>query len=244
MIPEFDWPFQTDLDENNRWVRMSQCIPWDELAEGYYQGLSSQIGRPAKDARLVIGAVIIKHKLCLSDAKTVQQIQENPYMQYFVGLSGYQMNAPFASSLFVDIRKRMGQSVFEAFHRAIIEAQDGEKEKIKPEPENQEGYQNQLPNPSEKCTPLVLEDETAEDIEKAVSTHAGKLILDATVVEQAIRYPTDLSLLNEAREFSEKIIDKLYPHHQCSPINVTRGTNLATRERIKHCKDVPVMIAF
>ncbi len=28
---------------------------------------------------------------------------------------------------------------------------------------------------------------------------------------QAIRYPTDLSLLNEARRFSEQIIDKLYP---------------------------------
>jgi len=41
-------------------------------------------------------------------------------------------------------------------------------------------------------------------------THQGKLILDATVAEQAIRYPTDLSLLNEAREFSEQIIDRLY----------------------------------
>jgi len=30
------------------------------------------------------------------------------------------------------------------------------------------------------------------------------------VAPQAIRYPTDLSLLNEAREFSEKIIDELY----------------------------------
>jgi IS5 family transposase len=38
----------------------------------------------------------------------------------------------------------------------------------------------------------------------------GKLILDATVAPQAIRYPTDLSLLNEAREFSEQIIDRLY----------------------------------
>jgi hypothetical protein len=43
-------------------------------------------------------------------------------------------------------------------------------------------------------------------------THQGKLILDATVAEQAIRYPTDLSLLNEAREFSEQIIDRLYAH--------------------------------
>jgi len=66
-LAEFDWPFQVALDEGNRWVKMSECIPWDELAEGYYQGLSTKQGRPAKDARLVIGAVIIKHKLCLSD---------------------------------------------------------------------------------------------------------------------------------------------------------------------------------
>ena len=31
-LAEFEWPFQTALDENNRWVRMSGCIPWDELA--------------------------------------------------------------------------------------------------------------------------------------------------------------------------------------------------------------------
>ena len=88
---EFDWPFQTAMDENNRWVKMSQRIPWDALAKGYYKGLSLKKGRPAKVARLVIGAVIIKHKLCLSDEETVAQIQENPYLQYFVGLAGYQM---------------------------------------------------------------------------------------------------------------------------------------------------------
>jgi transposase, IS5 family len=32
-IAEFDWPFETALDPNNRWVKLSQCIPWDELAE-------------------------------------------------------------------------------------------------------------------------------------------------------------------------------------------------------------------
>ena len=32
-LSEFDWPFQTALDKNNRWVKMSECIPWDELAE-------------------------------------------------------------------------------------------------------------------------------------------------------------------------------------------------------------------
>lgn len=83
----------------------------------------------------MIGAVIIKHKLILSEEETVQLIQENPNMQYFVGLSGYQMNAPFAPSLFVEIRKRMTASVFDVFYDAIITAHDGEKEQSKPESE-------------------------------------------------------------------------------------------------------------
>jgi hypothetical protein len=101
---------------------LSECIPWDELTQGYYQGLSDTQGRPIKDARLVIGAVIIKHKRCLSDRETVSQIQENPYLQYFVGLAGYRREAAFAPSLFVEIRKRMGQSVFDVFQGAIIDA--------------------------------------------------------------------------------------------------------------------------
>ena len=80
-LAEFEWPFQVALDGNNRWVKLSQCLPWDALAEGYYQSLSEREGRPAKDARLVIGAVIIKHKLCLSDEETVEQIRENPYLR-------------------------------------------------------------------------------------------------------------------------------------------------------------------
>ena len=205
-LAEFDWPFQTALDKDNRWVKMSECIPWDDLAEGYYRGFSVREGRPAKDARLVIGAVIIKHKLCLSDEEAVQQIQENPYLQYFVGLPGYQMEAPFAPSLFVEIRKRMGQSVFEVFHGAIIEAVEEARATRK----------------SSRSRPSSVKEESEEDHDDdpppssgevrqtQEPEHQGKLILDATVVEQAIRYPTDLSLVNESREFSEQIIDILY----------------------------------
>jgi len=55
------------------------------ICSSYHQSLSANKGRPAKNARLVIGAVILKHKLCLSDEETVCQIQENPYLQFFVG---------------------------------------------------------------------------------------------------------------------------------------------------------------
>lgn len=194
-LAEFDWPFQTTLDEHNRWVKLAECIPWDELAEGYYQGLSQTQGRPTKDARLVIGAVIVKHKLCLSDRETVAQIQENPYLQYFVGLSGFQMHEPFAPSLFVEIRKRMGQLVFDVFQRAIIDVIDGTQIK---------------PTPKDNASPARSSDDD-QSARKADVARQGKLILDATVAPQAIRYPTDLSLLNEARQFSEQIIDRLYP---------------------------------
>ena len=202
-LAEFDWPFQSGLDEQNRWVKMSQCIPWDELAEAYYAGLSSTQGRPSKDARLVIGAVIIKHKLCLSDRETVAQIQENPYLQYFVGLPGYQMKAPFAASLFVEVRKRMGPSVFDVFYQAVVTAVATAKQTSASKGKAQARSSDDDDPPSG-----VSADPTkSEPVEPAP---AGKLILDATVAPQAIRFPTDLSLLNESREFSEQIIDKLY----------------------------------
>ena len=148
----------------------------------------------------MIGAVIIKHKLCLSDRETVAQIQENPYLQYFVGLPGYQMEAPFVPSLLVEIRKRMGPSVFDVFESAIIASvEEAKARRKKASPEGSEPDDDEPPTASGGGSP----DEPPE--------HQGKLILDATVAPQAIRYPTGLSLLNEAREFSEQIIDELYP---------------------------------
>jgi len=47
-LAEFDWPFQVALDESNRWVELSQCIPWDEMAEGYYRGMSKDKGHTRK----------------------------------------------------------------------------------------------------------------------------------------------------------------------------------------------------
>ena len=210
----FETPFEVKLDANNRWVKLSQCIPWDELASGYYQNLSSTHGRPAKDARLVIGAVIIKHKLCLSDEETVQQIRENFYLQYFVGFPAYQDKQPFAPSLFVEIRRRMGEQTFAHFHQVIVNAMAAspvlrsEKGKAKCNHCDDDDPPNQ-----DKAAPTCDEEDVEQDAHKSeeASAHQGKLILDATVVEQAIRFPTDLSLLNESREISEHIIDVLYP---------------------------------
>ncbi len=195
----FKTPFEVSLNENNRWVKLAQVIPWDELANGYYSGFHETHGRPAKDARVVIGAVIIKHKLCLSDEETIMQIQENMYLQYFVGLKAFQSKPVFVPSLFVEIRKRMGEAVFEAFEQSIITALETQKQSAKAKDDHDSDNDNDG-NPGLP---------TKEAMPKP--THQGKIIVDATVVEQAIRFPTDLSLLNEAREISERIIDTLYP---------------------------------
>lgn len=39
--------------------------------------------------------------------------------------------------------------------------------------------------------------------------NSGTLLLDATVAEQQIEYPTDLKLLNESREQLERMIEQL-----------------------------------
>jgi hypothetical protein len=48
-----------------------------------------------------------------------------------------------------------------------------------------------------------------EGVEKK-EENEGKLLLDATCTPADIKYPTDIGILNEAREKTEKIIDKLY----------------------------------
>jgi transposase, IS5 family len=186
----FKTPFERELDGGNRWVKLGECVPWDELAEAYYRNMSSSMGRPAKDARLVIGAVIIKHKLCLSDEETIEQIRENPYLQYFVGLKEYQLEAPFVPTLFVEIRRRMGEETFSDFHQAIVNAVEKRQKQKKT---------------AKGGTP-----DGPDEPDEPKQTHKGKMIVDATVAEQAVRYPTDLSLLNESREISEELIDILH----------------------------------
>jgi IS5 family transposase len=53
--------------------------------------------------------LIIQERLGNSDQETVQQITENPYLQYFIGLPGFQEKAPFHHSLMTHFRKRLNK---------------------------------------------------------------------------------------------------------------------------------------
>jgi transposase, IS5 family len=104
----FELPFEGQLSENNRWVIMEKIIPWSEFEDEYAKNFTCSTGAPAKSFRIALGALIIKERLGTSDAETVEQIRENPYLQYFLGLSGYSNEAPFDSSMFVHFRQRIG----------------------------------------------------------------------------------------------------------------------------------------
>ncbi len=127
----FKHPFYKQLKPNNRWIKLAEVIPWDELAGIYSRNLDPGAGRLSVDIRMVIGALIIKHKQKLSDRDTVDMISENVYMQYFCGLKGFQSEPPFDASLFVDIRKRMGADKFDQFNETVIRRAESLKPKRK-----------------------------------------------------------------------------------------------------------------
>ena len=100
-------PFGGHLLSYNRWVQLAKLVPWEEVEKKYEKNFAdSGMGAPAKSVRIALGALLIKEKLKLSDEETVEQIRENPYLQYFLGYLGYQEQAPFEASMMVYFRKR------------------------------------------------------------------------------------------------------------------------------------------
>jgi len=187
-IEDFILPFDGKLKADNRWVKMAEIIPWDEIEQEYAKLFENEIGNVARPARMALGALIIKEKCGYSDIETVEQIEENPYLQYFIGLKEYKTEAPFDPSLMVHFRKRFNMEAIGNINEKIFKA--GRKDKDDPPPTG-----------------------GGKKSKKKIK-NKGKLIIDATCAPADIRYPTDLSLLNEAREKTEAIIDRLYKEQE------------------------------
>ena len=176
----FALPFEGKLSQENRWVIMAELVPWKEFEQEYASIFSKEKGAPAKSFRIALGALIIQEKSGITDRETVAQIQENPYLQYFIGLSKYTNKLPFNSSMMVHFRSRINGEMIDKINRVMVEKEL--KKKLESESEKNE---NQNKN-------------------------RGKLILDASCPPADIAFPTDLGLLNKARKQTEKIIDILH----------------------------------
>lgn len=205
----FTTPFSQQLSASNRWVVLAQKIPWDKLAVVYHRKMRADFGPPMLDARMVIGAVIIKHLLNIDDREVVQQISENMYLQYFVGLSGFQAEPPFDASLLVTIRKRLGKEAVEELNEIILReagvlnapaSKDKKGTKQNGDQPDKEG--------EEQTTKTSNDDGESGAARASTGKPSGTMLIDATVAEQQVAYPTDLNLLNDGREHLERMILK------------------------------------
>lgn len=225
----FRTPFDQQLDPLNRWVQLSNSLPWDELVAIYTKKLCSGFGAPGINARMVIASLIIKHKLTLSDRETIEMIRENMYMQYFVGLSSFTTHPIFHHSEFVHIRKRLSEADFNSMTEelmqvaGIIEKQqeqisDCGKNENTPPPdiiENSKADKTLIPQATSAAPQEKQEDEkeftpeqkATADIETIVNK--GDMQLDASVADQKIKYPNDVELLNTGRQETDRLIDLL-----------------------------------
>ncbi len=188
---DFHLPFGGRLRSDNRWVRLAKLIPWRKVEKVYASSLAGTgQGAPAMSVRVALGALIIKERIGASDEETVEQIRENHYLQYFLGLKEYKDEPLFHPTMFVYFRKRFPSDTLNRINEMIASAA---MEQAKAKSRNTEN-DNDKPQGS------------------SGSNNKGKLLVDATCAPEDITFPTDMKLLNKAREHSEQIIDDLHKH--------------------------------
>ena len=188
-LADFKQPVGMNLKESNRWVKKAQTIPWPEIEKRYAALFTNRKGNVAKPLRLALGACIIQTEYGFLVEETALMIQENPYLQYFCGYSGYDdEKLPFDPSLMVYFRKRLTPEVLGEINEMIVR---DAKERQAREAESKD-------------------DDEDSDGQPGTGGNSGTMIVDATCAPSNIRYPQDVSLLNETRENAETLLDVLH----------------------------------
>ncbi len=187
---DFNQPMGMKMNANNRWVKKAEMIPWEKIMEKYAELFPSKTGMPAKPLRMALGSLLIQKQYGYSNVELVEQLKENPYYQYFIGMPGYEDKYPFVPSLLVEFRKRLSEEILSEVNEIIISSAMSEKD----------DSDNDDDNNSDNGSSNDKENETA---------NSGTLMLDATCAPQNIEYPQDVNLLNECREKLERLIDKI-----------------------------------
>lgn len=187
------------LDPNNEWIKLSKLVPWHEFDQKYRENFKSKKGQRAIDSRMALGALLIKPAYKgISDEDLTREIAMNPYLQYFLGLHSYRYECPFDASMMTRFRQRITPEMVAWVNDQVIGRKTEESK------ESDKDDEDKNPPSGEETTKSEAEEATNEE------NNEGTLILDATCLPQEIRFPTDASLLNEAREKAERIIDTLH----------------------------------
>ena len=182
-----------ELDKTNRWVALGDFLPWTELEKEYNSRLDNQKkGAGNKPARMILGAMIIKHKLNLSDAETIEIIRESPYMQYFCGLHEFTDKPIFDPSLFVTIRKRISE---EELNKMTVKLLNKQRRLLEEKRKREE--EEAKKNDGEPPTPEPEEPNAASFTDSKGREHKGVLKIDATCADAEMRYPVDVDIIHD-----------------------------------------------
>jgi len=170
---------------------------------------------------MAMGALIIKQMTKHSDDEILQDIVENPYMQYLIGLHEFTTKPPFAQSTITNFRKyittEMIAEVNDELHRKRMNSNTDDNRSHGGPTDG-----DRTANSGKEETPRAA--------------NQGELLLDATCAPAYIAYPTDINLLNEAREKLETIIDTLQPH-TAAPVKPRTYRRNARRNYLKFAKN-------
>ena len=162
---------------------------------------------------MALGALIIKGRLGLTDEELVEQIKENPYLQFFLGLERFQYLTSFGPSMMVYFRKRLPESVvndinerivlhdFNLIHSSTASNHDDDG--------GNQGSETGLPD----------NQQTRSDSPRP---NQGSLLIYATSAPVDIRHSTVFSLLNEGRELSEMLIDAFHAEDRYAFVQTPR----------------------
>lgn len=222
-IEDFFMPFGGKLLKTNRWVKLASLMPWDQIEQIYMKSFQSERGRPAISSRIAFGAIYIKENDNLTDEGTVAAIAENPYMQYFLGLSSFQAEPLFDASMMVHFRKRFPVEEVAKINEYICTGkwpdQQRNVDRNDKQDDTQQGGNSESHDESEQKQPSKSgkrdKNTSKKKLKREKKKNRGKLIMDATVAPADIKYPTDIDLLNKSREHLETAVDILWkkvPH--------------------------------
>ncbi len=125
---EFFLPFGGTLNADNQWCKLAALIPWNVIEEKYAKCFKSRTGQRAYSVRIALGTLIIQNMKTLSDVKVVEEISENPYMQYFLGFTGFVQEQPFDPSLIVHFRKRLNEDILNEVNELIAKPKFDDKD--------------------------------------------------------------------------------------------------------------------
>lgn len=106
----FKIPLVHFINKSHELCLLADKIDWADLESSFSVYYTEDNGRPSIPIRKVVGVILLRRMLNLSDEKIVEQWKDNPYWQYFCGEIHFQHEPPFDPTELIKFRKRIGES--------------------------------------------------------------------------------------------------------------------------------------